>query len=63
MDNYSKYEFSGINFKKRIASRFRDFSMRISKSNTESLEAMLDFFKIHQLSPFDSIEGGDCYRN
>ena len=54
---YSKYGFSGINFKKETAIKFRTFSKANSLSNTEALEAMLDFFEIHQLSPMDSIDG------
>lgn len=57
MTKFSKYEFSGINFKRKIADRFRRFSKGIYMSNTEALEAMLNFFEIHQLSPSDSIDG------
>ncbi len=57
MKKFSRYEFSGINFKRKTAIRFRGFSKAISLSNTEALEAMLDFFEIHELSPMDSIDG------
>ncbi|WP_345004370.1 BfmA/BtgA family mobilization protein [Snuella lapsa] len=57
MGEFSKYGYSGINFKKETAVRFRAFSKEISMSNTEAMEAMLDFFEIHQLSPMDSIDG------
>ncbi|MDE3742101.1 BfmA/BtgA family mobilization protein [Maribacter polysaccharolyticus] len=55
MEEYSKYNFSAINVKKDIASRFRDFSKQISKSNTEALEAMLNFFDWNDLSPHDNL--------
>lgn len=57
MKKFSTYQFSGINFKKKTAIRFRAFSKTISLSNTEALESMLDFFEIHELSPTDSIDG------
>ncbi|MBJ6367710.1 BfmA/BtgA family mobilization protein [Snuella sedimenti] len=57
MGDFSKYGYSGINFKKETAVRFRVFSKEISLSNTETMDAMLDFFEIHQLSPMDSIDG------
>lgn len=37
------------------AVRFRKFSKEVSKSNTDTLEAMLEFFEKHQLSPDDEI--------
>lgn len=55
MDGFSKYSFSGINIKKKVASRFRRFSKQISKSNTEALEAMLNFFDWNDLSPDDNL--------
>lgn len=57
MTKFSTYEFSGVNFKKKTAVRFRAFSKTISLSNTDAMEAMLDFFKVHQISPLDSIDG------
>ncbi|TXG39566.1 BfmA/BtgA family mobilization protein [Seonamhaeicola maritimus] len=57
MIKFSEYKFSGVNFKRKTANRFRSFSKNISLSNTEALEAMLDFFEIHEISPMDSIEG------
>lgn len=57
MENYSKYEFSGINVKKGTANRFRTLSKGLSMSNTETLCAMLDFFEIHEISPTDTING------
>lgn len=57
MTKFSTYDFSGINFKRKTAVRFRAFSKSISLSNTEAMAAMLDFFEVHQMSPLDSIEG------
>ncbi|MEN8126115.1 MAG: BfmA/BtgA family mobilization protein [Bacteroidota bacterium] len=56
MENFSKYNFSGINFKKEVASRFREFSKQISKSNTEALESMLNFFDWNGISPNDNLD-------
>lgn len=55
MGEFSKYHFSAINVKKKVALRFRKFSKEISKSNTESLEAMLNFFDWNDLSPNDNL--------
>lgn len=54
-DDYRKYDFSAISIKKDIATRFRRFSKEISKSNTETLESMLNFFEMNDLSPEDNI--------
>ncbi|WP_111308664.1 BfmA/BtgA family mobilization protein [Confluentibacter sediminis] len=55
IDDYRKYKFSAISIKKEIASRFRRFSKEISKSNTEALESMLNFFEMNDLSPEDNL--------
>ncbi len=55
MGEFSKYQFSAINVKKKVAIRFRKFSKEISKSNTEALEAMLNFFDWNDLSPSDNL--------
>jgi len=52
---YKKYRFSAISIKIRVASRFRRFSKQISKSNTEALEAMLNFFDWNDLTPDDNL--------
>ena len=57
MEKFSKYDFSAINFKSVTALRFRNLSKVICRSNTDTMDAMLDFFEIHQLSPLDSIDG------
>ena len=56
-ENFQKYGYSGVNFKRQIAVRFRAFSKNMSMSNTETLSAMMDFFEVHELSPLDSIDG------
>ncbi|WP_417887828.1 BfmA/BtgA family mobilization protein [Zunongwangia sp.] len=55
MKKFSTYGFSGINIKKDIAKRFRAFSKDISKSHSETLEAMLNFFKWNNLDPNDNL--------
>jgi len=57
MEKFSKYGFSGINVKKTTANRFRTLSKSLGMSNTETLGTMLDFFKVHEISPLDSIDG------
>ncbi len=47
--------FSHINFKKKTAERFRKFSKIIAKTHTEALEAMLNFFETHSISPYESL--------
>lgn len=55
MKKYSTYGFSGINVKKEVASRFRKFSGEVSKSHSETLEVMLNFFEWNNLSPNDNL--------
>lgn len=55
MKKFSTYGFSGINVKKDIAERFRAFSKDVSKSHSETLEAMLNFFKWNHLHPNDDL--------
>ncbi|RYC50414.1 BfmA/BtgA family mobilization protein [Flagellimonas olearia] len=54
-DSYQKYRFSAISIKKEVADRFREFSREVSPTHTETLEAMLNFFKWNQLSPNDDL--------
>ena len=46
MDNFFK-----IRFRRRTAERFKKFSKRVSKSYSESLDAMVDFFEWHGYMP------------
>jgi len=54
-DAHQKYRFSAISIKKEVADRFREFSREVSPTHTETLEAMLNFFKWNQLSPNDNL--------
>ncbi len=53
MNTYKKYGFTNITVKKVIGDRFRQFAKQIPCSNTETLEAMLNFFEWHEISPHD----------
>lgn len=50
-----KYGFSAISIKSEVAIRFRKFSKRIGHSHTDSLESMMDFFELNELSPNESL--------
>ena len=52
---YQKYRFSAISIKKEVADRFRKFSRELSLSNTDTLEAMLNFFSYNNLLPSDDL--------
>jgi hypothetical protein len=52
---YQKYRFSAISIKKAVADRFRKFAHELSLSNTETLEAMLNFFSYNNLLPSDDL--------
>ena len=56
MKKYTTYQFSGINVKKTIADRFRRFAKQISSTNSEALEAMLNFFEWNEISPNDNLD-------
>ncbi len=44
-------KFFTIRFRRRTAERFKIFSKRVSKSYSESLDAMMDFFEWHGYMP------------
>ena len=44
-------KFFTIRFRRRTAERFKKFSKRVSKSYSESLDAMVDFFEWHGYMP------------
>ncbi|MAX70915.1 MAG: hypothetical protein CMC76_07395 [Flavobacteriaceae bacterium] len=46
-----KYSFSAISIKPKVAIRFRKFSKKITRSHTDTLEAMMNFFDLNELSP------------
>jgi len=47
----NRFGFSAISIKALVASRFRIFSKRVSRSHTETLMAMMDFFEWHNYTP------------
>lgn len=55
MEEFSKYNFSAINFKKVVALRFREFAKELSKTNTGAMESMLNFFHHNGLLPDDDL--------
>lgn len=54
---YVKEQFVTLKIKVPVAKRFRAFCRDMSTSQSMGLLAMLDFFRIHELSPTDSIDG------
>lgn len=54
---YKNEQFEGLKIKSSVAKRFRAFCRDMSTSQSKGLMAMMDFFKIHELSPTDSIDG------
>lgn len=49
------YKFTTIKIKESTAKKFRIFSRKISRSQSDTLEIMLNFFKENEVSPFESI--------
>lgn len=49
------YKFTTIKIKESTAKKFRTFSRKISRSQSDTLEIMLNFFKENEVSPFESI--------
>ncbi len=48
-----QYEYLALNLKSSVVKRFRKFSKKISKSQSETLTALMDFFYWHGVSPYD----------
>ena len=46
-----KSDFSAISINRIVARRYREFSKKISKSHTQTLELMMDFFEEAKISP------------
>ncbi len=44
--------YSNITIRKKTAARFRSYSKKFSKSHSEVLDGMIQYFKINQLDPF-----------
>lgn len=51
-----KYDYSAINLKRPVVKRFGSLSRKYSKTQSETLNAMIDFFEWHGFSPFDKME-------
>ena len=45
------YEYLALNLKASVVKRFRAFSKKMAKSQSEALNTMLDFFEWHGLDP------------
>ncbi len=54
-NHQKKYSFSAISIKPKVATRFRKFSKEITHSHTDTLEAMMNFFDLNELSPNESL--------
>lgn len=50
------YKYSTVNFKKSVANRFRRFSKKMTKSHSETLTVIMDFFEWHGFLPSDRFE-------
>ena len=48
---YEKERFEGLKIKTSVVKRFREFCQRLSKSQSMTLLAMLDFFEVNEISP------------
>ena len=46
-----KYKYSAVNIKHQVAVRFRSFSKKVSKSHTDTLIIIMDFFEWHGFNP------------
>ncbi|GMN08459.1 hypothetical protein MTsPCn5_38480 [Croceitalea sp. MTPC5] len=51
LKNKKKSDFSAISINRIVAGRYREFSKKISKSHTLTLELMMDFFEGAKISP------------
>jgi len=49
----NKYKYSAISIKEEVAVRFRRFSKKFSKSHSEVLTGIMNFFEYQQINPFD----------
>lgn len=56
MDNeYKKERFESLSIKRSVAKKFREYSRSISRSQSMTLLAMLEFFEVNGMSPDESI--------
>ena len=51
LNKKKKSDFSAISINRIVAGRYREFSKKISKSHTTTLELMMDFFEGAKISP------------
>lgn len=51
VEKKKKSDFSAISINRIVAGRYREFSKKISKSHTLTLELMMDFFEGAKISP------------
>ncbi|GMN11271.1 hypothetical protein MTsPCn9_11220 [Croceitalea sp. MTPC9] len=51
LEKKKKSDFSAISINRIVAGRYREFSKKISKSHTLTLELMMDFFEGAKISP------------
>lgn len=54
--NKYNYDYLSICLKTVVVKRFRKLSRKLSKPQSETLNAMIDFFEWHGFSPFDTKE-------
>ena len=48
---YEKERFVNLSIKESVARDFKDFSKKLSRSQSMALREMLDFFQVNELSP------------
>lgn len=51
-----EYDYTAVNLKRDVVKRFGKLSRKLSKPQSETLNAMIDFFEWHGFSPFDKME-------
>ncbi len=50
--NKYNYDYLALNIRASVVKRFRLFSKKIARSQSETLDALVDFFEWHGISPF-----------
>lgn len=55
---YEKEPFEGLRIKASVAKKFRKYSRSVSRSQSMTLLAMLEFFERNGVSPYESIGPG-----
>jgi len=50
------YKYSAVNIKASTANRFRKFSKKVSKSHTDTISLIIDFFEWHGFLPNERFE-------